>query len=86
MKSGYEPTFSLAAHEALLAARKRSRAEIMQMVLMLASAPTTSGDLTERDDTGRTLQVIALSDHVLTYWSDHAVRELRIVKLERVGG
>ncbi len=85
MKPGYEPVFSLPAHEALLAARRRERAEIMQWVLTLAAAPFTMGDLTERDDTGRTLQALALNDHVLTYWADHAVRELWIVKLERVG-
>jgi hypothetical protein len=86
MKPGYEPVFSLIAHSALVAARRHERAEIMRMVMVLAAAPFSAGDLTESDDTGRTLQVIALSNYVLTYWADHAVRELRIVKLERVSG
>jgi hypothetical protein len=86
MSPGYAPVFSLDAHQALLAAYKRSRTEIMQTVLMLASAPFTLGDMTERDDAGRILQVLALSDHVLSYWADHAGRELRIVKLERMSG
>lgn len=84
MKPGYAPVFSLSAHAALLAARRRSRAEIMRTILALAEAPFTAGDLTEGDDTGRTLQVVALTDHVLTFWPDHATSELRIVKLERV--
>lgn len=57
----------------------------MQAVFELATDPFRAGDLSERDDTGRVLSVLVLRDHLLTYWADHATRELRIVKLERIG-
>jgi len=48
------------------------------------SAPFRPGDLQERDAQGRVNEVLVVGDWLVTYWPDHAVRELRVVRLERV--
>jgi hypothetical protein len=40
------------------------------------------GDFVETDDTGRPLQVKLHGKHLITYWPDHAVKEIRIVAIE----
>lgn len=48
------------------------------------TTPFRTGDLQEGDTQGRINEVFVAGDWLVTYWSDHAVRELRIVRLERV--
>ena len=45
-------------------------------------APATRGDYTELDDDGRELQVVVLRATVITHWTDDAVREVRVVRIE----
>jgi len=42
------------------------------------------GDFQQRDTAGRLHEVALIYDWLVTYWTDHAVRELRIVNLEQV--
>jgi hypothetical protein len=44
--------------------------------------PGLAGDYAESGDAGRELQVICLHQVVVTYWTDHAVREVRVLKIE----
>ena len=48
------------------------------------ATPFRPGELQERDVQGRVHQVLVAEDWLVTYWPDHAARELRIVRLERV--
>lgn len=48
----------------------------------IESLPDAEGDYTEPDDTGRELQVVVLGSLAIAYWTDHAVREVRIVRIE----
>ena len=50
----------------------------------LKAVPLRPGDFQQRDATGRLHEVALIDDWLVTYWSDHAVRELRIVNLEQV--
>jgi hypothetical protein len=49
---------------------------------MIERRPVTPGDYTEPDDTGRELQVFVLGNIAVTSWPDHAVREVRIARIE----
>jgi hypothetical protein len=49
----------------------------------LSENPGLTGDYQETDDIGRTVQIKILGDFALTYWADHAVREVKVVKIEK---
>ncbi len=50
----------------------------------LAADPFRKGDYATRDETGRILQNLLIEDWVLTYWPDHAVKEIRITEVAQV--
>lgn len=45
--------------------------------------PFHQGDYRQRDPAGRVHEVALLGEWLVTYWPDHAVREIRVVALER---
>jgi hypothetical protein len=47
------------------------------------ATPFRAGDLQERDAQGRVHEVLVVGEWLVTYWLDHAVRELRVVRLEQ---
>ncbi len=44
--------------------------------------PFREGDFRQRDPAGRINEVVLLGGWLVTYWTDHAVREIRVVALE----
>ncbi len=48
------------------------------------AAPFRPGDLQERDTHGRVCEILVAGDWLVTFWVDHAVREIRVVRLESV--
>ena len=46
--------------------------------------PLRPGDLQEKDAQGRSNEILLADDWLITYWLDHAVREVRVLRLERV--
>lgn len=68
-----------------LAAASRSEQRKLAAILdAMKLSPFEKGDLRERDTQGRANEVLVVGDWLVTYWADHAVRELRIIRLERV--
>lgn len=62
-----------------------SRAEQRQVGAILnelKGAPFRKGDLQELDARGRANEILVAGDWLVTFWVDHAVREIRIVRLE----
>lgn len=55
-----------------------------RLLFRLAETPSQTGDYSTDDDTGRTVQHILIGDFHLSYWADHAVRELRIVEIDEI--
>lgn len=50
----------------------------------LARHPFSTGDCTLRGEHGRDNQVLDLDAFVIPFWTDHAVRVVRIAVIERV--
>lgn len=67
------------------AATKRERKSLLAFFDQLAANPFMESEWTVDDSTGRTHYQCAVSRYLVTFWADHSAREIRIVKLERIG-
>ena len=81
----YQVVFNREALKFVVQADDEVFDEIECWVNQIERAPATRGDYTEQDDDGRELQVAVLSAAVITYWTDDAVREVRVVGIESLG-
>ena len=61
---------------------RRDRDVILAFLERLAGNPYADGDYEERDAVGRTVQIKVLGGYALSYWVDHAVREVKVIKIE----
>jgi hypothetical protein len=64
-----------------------TRAEQRQLAVILDQlkrAPFRAGDYRQKDETGRMNEVVLLEDWLVTFWSDHAVQEIRVANLEQI--
>ena len=62
----------------------REREQLMRAFELLAQEPYQRGDWLRRTSLGRELQLKRVGKWLVTFWPDHAVRELRIVDVERI--
>jgi hypothetical protein len=62
---------------------RMERDRILSFLEALANDPDRPGDYTERDDAGRSVQIKIVGDFALTYWADHAVKEIKVTKIEK---
>ena len=46
--------------------------------------PFCVGDFQENDTQDRINEVTLVGDWLITYWSDHAAREIRVIKIESI--
>ena len=59
------------------------RDRVLSFLESLANDPNRSGDYTERDEVGRSVQIKIVGDFALTYWADHAGKEVKVTKIEK---
>jgi hypothetical protein len=62
----------------------RQRETLIQIFDVLARHPLAAGDYREVGHSGRAFEVTLAEDVIVTWWADHAAKEVRIVRLERV--
>jgi hypothetical protein len=62
----------------------RQRETLIQVFDGLARHPFAAGDYREAGHFGRAFEVTLSDDMIVTWWADHAAKEVRIVRLERV--
>jgi hypothetical protein len=62
---------------------RKTRDLILNFLDFLARNPSADGDYHELDAIGRTVQIKVLGDCALTFWTDHAVKEIKVVKVEK---
>ena len=65
-------------------ATRRERKTLLDYFDQLARLPATTSEWTLIDQAGRTNYQTAVGRFLITYWADHAAREVRIVRLDRV--
>ena len=80
----YDFILSGNAARALLNCNASDRRKAIQYFDYLADNPTQEGDFQERGESGRIYEVKIFEDFIITYWSDHSSKELRIILFEVV--
>lgn len=78
----YQTVFSRQALLFAAAADDDTFAEINLWVDRIERMPSTPGDYTEQDADGRELHTTVLTRLAITYWPDHATREIRVIQIE----
>ena len=63
--------------------RSRDRARILDFIDSLADIPHQVGDYEEPDKDGRPVQIKIIGAYALTFWADHAVKEVRVTHIDR---
>ena len=81
--TGYEPVFNETALRALLIEKRSERIRILALINNLAENPRPA-DFLEQSARGREVDVFVCEEWMITVWRDHAVKELRVVNIERV--
>jgi hypothetical protein len=81
---GYALVLSEGAAMALVGAPRSEQRRLSAQFERLKATPFRTGDLQELDAQGRANQIIVAGDWLITFWTDHAAREIRVVRLERV--
>ena len=80
----FEPVLSGKALSFLSTLSKRKQQRVVILLFRLAEHPNQPGDYNSRDDSGRHVQHLEVGEFVISYWPDHAVRELRITDIEEL--
>lgn len=62
----------------------KSRQRVMHFCGYLARYPRLVGDYQESGRSGRIYELTLIDDLLITWWADHAEREIRIIRLERI--
>ena len=81
--SRYSIFLRLESIEILKAARGQQRSQITAFIDSLSSNPNENGDYTETDDADRDIEIKIVGKFAVTYWADHAVKEIKVVDIRR---
>lgn len=82
--SPYGYAFGDEAVHAFTALPAKLRLKLLRICEHLARHPLQSGDYQETGTTGRIYELKLHDELLITWWVDHATREVRIIRLERV--
>jgi hypothetical protein len=80
--NGYDYVLTAAAAHVVLGSAKKLRQEILAELDCLAREPFAEPDLVETGASGRRYSIRVREQIVLTYWVDHAVKEVRVIRVE----
>jgi mRNA-degrading endonuclease RelE of RelBE toxin-antitoxin system len=82
VSSGYRWVAHQQAVEFLLRLPSANRRFLIEQLDKLADDPNQETDSILKEPGGRTLQLKIAGHFIITYWPDHAVKEVRIVAIE----
>jgi len=75
----YEVYLRTEAFEFLRHRHSDERNRLLKLLHQLGRDPYRRGDFSERDLNGREIQVLIFQRYAITYWPDHAVKELKVI-------
>lgn len=69
--------------EFLRSVRRPLRQELASFINRLAHEPNLQGDYEDSDDSGRQIEIKVVRKYTVSFWADHAVREVKIVDIRK---
>ena len=81
--SHYQLFLRVEAIEGLKATKGLQKRQISTFIDRLASNPNATGDYAETDDTGRIIEIKVVCQFAITFWTDHAAKEIKIIDIRR---
>jgi hypothetical protein len=84
MPDGYTYALAEAASEYAFRLPRREQRRLAKVCRLLADTPHRLGAYSTTDEVGRVLQNLTVDDWVITFWTDHAVKEVRIVEVLQI--
>lgn len=82
--SGYEPVLSSSASAFLVGLSRPKQKQVLRLLFQIAELPSQLGDYATREESGREIQHLMVGDWHISFWADHAVRELRITEINEL--
>ncbi len=83
MFESYSIYLRRSASEALSSIRNPKRKAIERFIDYLGENPFDEGDFSEEDESGRKTYCKIIRDHAISYYPDHAVKELKVLEIVR---
>jgi hypothetical protein len=80
----YEYSLDQEAVTAFACCSPREQRRLLAAFAQVALHPFTTGDSILHGENGRENQLWDLGEFVITFWTDHAVRTVRIVTVDRI--
>lgn len=77
----YEVYLRREVFEFLRRCRSDERDQLLTQLEALGRDPYRRGDFTERDQSGRDIEVLIIRRYAILYWPDHAVKELKVTEV-----
>ena len=81
--SPYKIFLRLEAAEAIRVVRGVQQTQISAFIDSLGNDPSQVGDYTERDESDRQVESKVIGQYAITFWVDHAVKEIKIADIRR---
>jgi len=80
----YEIVAFLTVYEELRSIPRSQRRRIEDFLSRLTRHPASTGDFAVPTEDGRTHQVKIIGDRLVSFWADHAAREIRLCGIELI--
>jgi hypothetical protein len=72
-------------HESVLSSAPKvggERRQMMDFIRWLGEHPSAQGDYADTDATGRRREVMIVGRHAITFWADHAAKEIKVTNIQ----
>jgi hypothetical protein len=77
----YEVYLRREVFEFLRQTRRDERDQLLRLLRALGQDPYRRGDFTERDRSGRDIEVLVFRRYAILYWADHPVKEMKATEI-----
>ncbi len=82
MSVGYQFVIEEETFRFFLSLTKSERQSLVDFFTVLSNNPSMTSDFQAKDSSGRPIYLKKYKKWIITFWADHAVKEVRILNIE----